>query len=379
MVLLFKKDWSADLSYSSLAQDEKAWSSKGFQWSHTTRANIGFPSQQSVSVPAAASFTKKVAVDRDYAPKLDIAREVSLSPRRYSVMKSEERRDVDSVALLHSDTRHVRAFSPTGQLGPGSYLGASMKGRSGANPKPGTRSSTRGSSNFMSPERLASNEPDLPPLSDALTRDSKDWTSHGFYSSRSPRAVSTSSFWESGTPSRPTQATGGLLRLAQKQRTPAFDTMYDNQQHKDISRDVSNSPLRYSTAFRSQQMRLANKPTARTNDSRMRSESNCMGESGRELGPGYYEHPMTLDGRSITPGGLLSPESLLSMSRVRHGGGTGHMFSSGFRGPVSGRSTGMSMRGEGSGASLNNYGGMNSPTRSFSSMGVPIQNHPLSP
>lgn len=332
--------------------------------SSTTRGNIGFPSQQSNSVPAAASFTKRIAEDYDYEPKLDMGREASISPRRYSVLRSEQRRDIDSVALLHGDTRHVRALSPYAlPLGPGSYLGAGMKGRSGAKPRPGTKGSTLGSASFTSPERRGGPAADLPDVSDTLSRDSKDWTSRGFYGSRAMRPVSESSFWESGSARRPTQATGGLLRMAQSSHTPAFDTMYDSQHPgMEMSRDVTASPMRYSGAFRSQQMRLANKPTARTNDSRMRSESSCMGESGRQLGPGYYGNSTTMDGRSISPGGLLSPESLV------RGRGTGNLFSPGFRGGTSGRSSPMSMRQEHSKSNLN-YGTPVS-IRSYSSMGV---------
>mmetsp|Transcript_483 Transcript_483/g.749 ORF Transcript_483/g.749 Transcript_483/m.749 type:complete len:376 (-) Transcript_483:55-1182(-) len=347
MVLTFKKDWSPDLSYSSLAQDQKAWNSKGFTLSSTTRGNIGFPSQQSNSVPAAASFTKKISEDREYNPKRDIGREAAASPRRYSVLRSDQRRDIDSVAMLHADTRHVRSVSPYPlPLGPGSYLGAGqLPGRTEAGhaPPPGTKASMLGSSSFTSPERQRDAVNNLPDMSDALTRNSKDWTSRGFYTSRATRSVSSSSFWESGSASHPTQATGGLLRMAQSSATPAFDTMYDcTHPGMELSRDVLVSPMRYSGAFRSTQLRLANKPTARTNDSRMRSENNCMGESGRQLGPGYYGSAVTMDGRAISPGGALSPESLVrggaSMMRI----GTGSLFSSGFRAPAGERNTGMS-------------------------------------
>lgn len=321
--------------------------------------------RHNTTVPAAASFTKKISEDRDYKAKFDMGHEAATSPRRYTVLRSEQRRDIDSVAMLHGDTRHIRALSPypLPGLGPGSYLGAGMKGRSDAKPKPGTQSSTLGSSSFTSPERRRTPCMDLPDVSDILARDSKDWTSRGFYTSRATRSVSSSSFWESGPASRPTQATGGLLRMAQSSQTPAFDIMYDLKHPGiDMSRDVTASPMRYSGAFRSQQMRLANKPTARSNDSRMRSESNCMGESGRELGPGYYGSSLTMDGRSISPGGDLSPESL-SRRGASMRGGTGKMFSPGFRGPVSGRNTSMSLRSENS----LNYG---SPVaiRSYSSM-----------
>ena len=283
------------------------------------------------------------------------------------MVRSEQRRDIDSVALLHGDPRHKRALSPYAlPLGPGSYLGTGMKGRSGAKPKPGTQGSTRGSSSFSSPERRHTGEKDLPDVSDVLARDAKGWNSCGFYTSRASRSVSSSSFWESGSASHPTQATGGLLRMAQTSRTPAFDTMYDAKHSgMDMKRDVTASPMRYSGAFRSQQMRLAHKPTARSNDSRRRSESACMGESGRALGPGFYGSAMTMDGRSISPGGSLSPEPL-SRSVTSMRGGTGNMFSPGFRGPVSGRNTSMSMRNEHSFDS--NYG---SPVkiRSYSSMG----------
>jgi hypothetical protein len=293
-----------------------------------------------------------------------MGREATTSPRRYTVLKSEQRRDIDSVALLHGDTRHNRALSPYAlPLGPGSYLGAGMKGRSGAKPKPGTQSSNLGSSSFTSPERQRVRERDLPDVSDILARDSKDWTSRGFYTSRATKSVSSSSFWESGPASRPTQATGGLLRMAQSSRTPAFDTMYDTQHPgQDLSRDITSSPMRYSGAFRSQQLRLAKMPNARSNDSRMRSESNCMGESGRALGPGYYGGAVTMDMRSISPGGGLMPESL-SRGGASMRGGTGSMFSPGFRGPVSGRNTSMSVRGS--------EGSLGSPVaiRSYSSMG----------
>ena len=50
----------------------------------------------------AASFTKRVAEDRPYDPKKEIAHESSISPRRYTVMRSEQRRDVDSSAMLYA-------------------------------------------------------------------------------------------------------------------------------------------------------------------------------------------------------------------------------------------------------------------------------------
>jgi len=59
--------------------------------------------------------------------------------------------------------------------------------------------------------------------------------------------------WESGSASIPNQPTGGLLRMAQRQKAPAFDTMYDNTSNTEISRSVTSSPMRYSGAFRSQQ------------------------------------------------------------------------------------------------------------------------------
>jgi len=72
------------------------------------------------AVPAAASFTKKISEDREYNPKRDIGREAAASPRRYSVLRSDQRRDIDSVAMLHADTRHVRSVSPYPlPLGPG--------------------------------------------------------------------------------------------------------------------------------------------------------------------------------------------------------------------------------------------------------------------
>ena len=320
-------------------------------------------------MPAAASFTKKISEEREYGTKFDIGREAASSPRRYTVLRTEQRKDIDSVAHTHGDTRHRRSKSPYAlPLGPGSYLGNGMKGRSGAKPKPGTQSSIRGSSSFTSPERQRAPDYDLPDLSDVLARDSKDWTSRGSYSSRATKSVASSSFWESGTASRPTQATGGLLRMAQSSRTPAFDTMYDHQHPgQDLSRDITASPMRYSGAFRSQQVRLANKPTARSNDSRMRTETNCMGESGRTLGPGYYGSAVTMDGRSISPGGGLMPESLsrggASVSPAAMRGGTGNMFSPGFRGPVSGRNTSMSLRNE------NSFGGSPVAIRSYSSLG----------
>ena len=189
-----------------------------------------------------------------------------------TVLRSDQRRDIDSVALLHGDPRHKRAMSPYAlPLGPGSYLGAGMKGRSGAKPKPGTQSSTRVSSSFTSPERKRMGEDDLPDVSDVLARDAKGWNSRGFYSSSASRSVSSSSCGE-WVGVAPTQATGGCA-MAQTSKTPAFDTMYDvRHSGMDMNRDVTASPMRYSGAFRSQQVRLARKPTARSNDSRIGRE-----------------------------------------------------------------------------------------------------------
>lgn len=301
-------------------------------------------------MPTAASYTKRVYGDADYAPKPDLAQESSVTPRKYAVMRSVERRDVDHLAALHGDTRHVRAVPPYAlPLGPGSYLGTGMKGLPGAKPKPATKGSIRGTSSFSSPPRGPHRVMDLPDVSDTMTRDSKGWTSRGFYTSRSPREVCASAYWESGKASSPIQATGGLLRMAERSsHTPAFDTMYDSlSPGRELSRDITASPMRYSGAFRSQQMRLANLPSGRTNDSRMRTENNCMGESGRRLGPGYYGRARTMDGRSLSPGGHVFPESLAAGGSTA-GRGTAGLFSSTFKGSASGRSTSMSFRGENS-------------------------------
>jgi len=316
-----KKDWSSDLGYSSLNQDKKAWKSKGFFTSRTDRQAVNFPSMQSVSVPTAMSHTKKIGTERMYDPKPELVDNVTRSPVKYAIHRSAASRDLDVNALRNSDTRHMKTRSPYKvPLGPGSYLSERIE-ETKVRTTEGMQSSSKGLSNFLAKEREGPHMPDLPALSDTLTRDKRRWTSRGFYSSRSARTRNTVEFWQSGAMNNPQKPTGGLLEMAQKNKVPAFDTMYDKQKYANIQTDVAASPMLYSGSFKSLQARTVHQPKMRSNDSRLRSQSSCMGETDGALGPGTYEYPTTVDGRT-------SPPSM----RVR-GLTTGELFNNSFRGP----------------------------------------------
>mmetsp|Transcript_18730 Transcript_18730/g.61153 ORF Transcript_18730/g.61153 Transcript_18730/m.61153 type:complete len:315 (+) Transcript_18730:132-1076(+) len=284
MVLTLRKEASSDLSYSSLNQDRKAWSSKGFYVSKTDRSASTFPSLQSTS--------RLPAHEEDFfEAKPDLGRSVRTSPVRYAIVNSKQSRALEAADYHTGDSRFKNSkFAYAKPLGPGSYLGAQVNDLKSVK----NRGSVKGASSFLSCPRKIEKVENLPDSSDALGRDEKRWTSRGFFTSRSRRKHDKPECWGSG----------GLYWMAQHSRVPAFDSFYntDTGLIKTLGSAVSDSPQRYSQSFRSSQKRFVKLANFRTNDSRL-----LLGkaECDANLGPGTYTPPTTVD-RLASPTGTSS-------------------------------------------------------------------------
>mmetsp|Transcript_20291 Transcript_20291/g.24252 ORF Transcript_20291/g.24252 Transcript_20291/m.24252 type:complete len:332 (+) Transcript_20291:195-1190(+) len=284
MVLGIKKDPSTDLSYSSLAQDKKAWASKGLYTAKSDRfVHFGHS--------AVTSFTNSKpvvkAVDKFYDEgKEHLSYRVDKSSQKYSVVNSKCEKGVDIVSMKNQDTRFLKARYPYSKpLGPGSYPTKTAQEQ----PVGSWKDQTRTSSCFTSLPRSAPVIKSLPDPSDTLARDHKNWTKKGFHASREERFRPLSSINNQGHNVNLWNV-GGLYDMSKHQRIPAFDAQYDSDgpRTKSIDRNVYENPQKYSQAFRTHQRRMAPLPTVRSGDSRLRAPQ---GECDEWLGPGTYDVP----------------------------------------------------------------------------------------
>lgn len=259
MVLTIKKDPSNDVCYSSLKVDEQAWQSKGYYCSRTDR--FAKPAG-SGSVINFLNTSSPAVEGKFYDAKPDLGRNVDKSPIRYRVLGSTSPRQVDVKAIAGNDTRYNYLKAPYAKpLGPGSYrveVPATV-------PVGHINEPNRSSSSFRSLPRPVDKIKSLPDPSDTLLRDEHTWRSaRGFSSPRAKRFAGNAA----------AMGYGGMYQLAQKYNVQAFDSFYntDTGRYSSIERTVCESPINYSSSFRSTKPRFPP----------------LVNECGEDIGPGKY-------------------------------------------------------------------------------------------
>jgi len=293
-----KRDPSKDLNVTSLAQDTKAWKSKGFYSTNTPRFPRRVPGKTNGSFLNNLPGRGEDVQYKFYDAKPDLSNRVDRTKEVYAVVHNKSRKDVDSRAKLagKQDVRYdsVKDSYPV-PIGPGTYVSTEEERkvagiRVETSPLPSSPSRC-----FLSPGREEKPAEDLPPMSDTLSRDSKSWISKGYYSARTDRYKGPT--WPKAKWEGTFREKAGLRGMNARQDTPALHKVYSDAS---VSSFFSAPNMNLTGGYRSRRPgspefvskspRLALLPNFRHNDFRLRGAEGARGSLGatETIGPGGY-------------------------------------------------------------------------------------------